>query len=225
MLKADLRQVSLFSHLGQPELDSLRSRLVSRIYHRGSTIFHQGDPSGRLFIIESGWVKLLRQTEAGDEMLIEIFGPGSVFGELSIFTNEPRTGTVTTIEETRTVSLSRAAYYELVSTHPRIALRSLELLARRIRASDELIQDLAFLDVPGRLAKRLIELAAQTGADIPEGRLITLRISQDDLATMVGTTRESVNKSLAMFRRKGAISRRGNNLVIVDEAALRSRIY
>lgn len=220
-----LRNAQLFAQLNDDEVAQLSRRMTRHRYRRGEVLFHQGDPSGRLYVVASGWVKLTRQSDLGEELLIDVFGPGSIFGEVSIFTNEPRTGTVTAIEAVAASALSRDSFYTLVQSQPRIALGCLEILAARLRASDELVQDMSFLDVPARLAKRLLELSEQRGSDTPEGRLIDLRITQEELATMVGTTRESINKTLALFRRQGVLSKQGNRLVIKDRERLAKRIY
>lgn len=199
--------------------------MTRHAYRRGDVVFYQHDPSGKLYVVEEGWVKITRQTDSGDELLIDVFGPGSIFGEISIFTNEPRTGTVTAIDQSTMLSLSRDSFYRLVQSHPGIALKCLEMLAFRLRASDELLQDMAFLDVPARLAKRLLELSSQAGIDVEGGRLIDLRITQEELATMVGTTRESINKTLALFRRQGTVSKRDGRLLITHEERLSRRVY
>lgn len=199
--------------------------MTRHVYRRGDVVFYQHDPSGRLFVIEEGWVKITQETDTGDEILIDVFGPGNIIGEVSIFTNEPRTGTVTAIEPSVLMALSRESFYGLVKTHPHIALGCLEILAGRLRASDELVQDLAFFDVPARLAKRLLELSDQAGVDADGGRLIDIRITQEELATMVGTTRESINKALALFRRQGILGRRDGRIVIRDQERLTRRVY
>ncbi|HEV3312755.1 MAG TPA: Crp/Fnr family transcriptional regulator [Chloroflexota bacterium] len=225
MTEASLRNASLFAQLDETELGELRRYMTRHTFRRGDVVFHQGDPSGRLFVVEEGWVKLTRQSDGGDELLIDVFGPGSLFGEVSIFSNEPRTGTVAAIEPVTMTALSRDSFYKLVLTHPRIALGCLEILAGRLRASDELVQDMSFLDVPARLAKRLLELADQRGVDTAGGRMIDLRITQEELATMVGTTRESINKTLAVFRRQGILGNASGRMVIKDRDRLGKRVY
>jgi CRP/FNR family transcriptional regulator, cyclic AMP receptor protein len=225
MTQASLRRASLFAQIEDSELAELGRHMTRHRFKRGEVVFYQGDPSGKLYVVEEGWVKLTRQSDVGDELLIDVFGPGSIFGEVSIFTNEPRTGTVTAIEPVVMTSLSRDSFYRLVQSHPRIALGCLEILAARLRSSDELVQDMSFLDVPARLAKRLLELSGQRGVDTASGRLIDLRITQEELATMVGTTRESINKTLALFRRQGILANQSGRMVIKDAERLGRRIY
>ncbi len=221
----DLRRAPLFSQLGEAELAELERQMTRRVFRRSEVVFYQGDSSGRLYLIESGWVKITQQTNFGEELLIDVFGPGSIFGELSIFTNEPRSGTVTALEACTLASLDRKSFYGLVKTKPEVALGCLEMLARRLRAQDALVQDMTFLDVPARLAKRLMELDEQAGVTVPGGRLIDLRITQEELATMVGTTRESVNKTLALFQRQGTIERKTGRILIKDAEKLAKRVY
>jgi len=221
----DLRRAQLFSRLSDEELEGLRRAMTRHSYRRGEVVFYQEDPSGRLYFIEQGWVKISQQSITGDELTIDVFGPGSIFGELSIFTNEPRTATVTAVEPAVMGALSRESFYSLVQTKPRIALACLEMLARRLRSSDALLQDMTFLDVPARLAKRILELGEQAGQDVDGGRLIDLRITQEELATMVGTTRESINKTLALFQRQGVLGRRGGRILIKDPERLAARVY
>ena len=225
MTGTSLRGAPLFAHLDEAQMGELGRYMTRHKFRRGEVVFYQGDPSGKLYVVEEGWVKLTRHSEAGDELLIDVFGPGSIFGEVSIFTNQPRSGTVTAIENLTMTSLSRDSFRRLVQSHPQVAIGCLEILANRLRMMDELAQDMSFLDVPARLAKRLLELASQRGIDTPEGTLIDLRITQEELATMVGTTRESTNKTLALFRRQGILGKQGGRLVIRDRERLAKRVY
>ena len=198
--------------------------MTRHTYRRGEVVFYQGDPSGRLYVVEEGWVKLTRQSEAGDELLVDVFGPGSIFGEVSIFTNEPRSGTVSAIESVEMTSLSRDSFYRLVQSYPQIAVGCLEILAKRLRAADELVQDMSSstcrLDWPSDSSSFRSSGAWKRRPALSSTCGLLRKSSQPSW-----TTRESINKTLALFRRQGIVSKQGSRLLVRDSERLAKRIY
>ncbi len=220
-----LDRAPLFAALPRRHLELLASLARRRVFQRGDTIFRHGDIGSSLYFIESGRVKVVVTSDQGEEVLLAVLGPGEVFGELSVFDGMPRSATVIALEDLTTLALERSAFQEYIRREPDIALHLLAVLSRRIRTSDTMIEDCAFYDVPGRLAKKLLDLAEQHGKPTPEGMEINLRLTQRELAGMVAASRESVNKHLAYFKVKGLVGVHRGHLVIrkAEELARRAR--
>jgi CRP/FNR family transcriptional regulator, cyclic AMP receptor protein len=195
-----------------------------RTYKRGEVIFHLGDPGDTLFVLETGRVKVFSYAESGEETLLAIVGPGECFGELALVDGEARSATVQTLEPVEAVSISRAAFLGLVREHPHTAEYLLHTMAAKIRYLTDVVSDLAFLDLEGRLAKRLLELATEHGQASGGETLIEIPLTQEDLASMVGATRASVNKLLGWYEDRGMIARRGRRIAVLQPDRLRGRI-
>ena len=220
-----LQSAALFAALPSRHLQALVLQARRRFFRRGETIFRHGDIGNALYFLDSGRVKIVVTSEQGEEVLLAILGPGEVFGELSVFDGMPRSATVVAVEDVTALMLDRAAFQEFVRKEPEVSLHLLAVLSRRLRMGDIMVEDCAFLDVPGRLAKKLLELSEQHGNKTPEGVEIQLRLTQRELAGMVAASRESVNKHLAYFRQKGFVRLYRGHLVIrkPDELARRAR--
>jgi CRP-like cAMP-binding protein len=143
---------------------------------------------------------------------------------MALLDGRPRSASAAALRETETVALDRADFTAVIRSRPEAAMAVLAAVAGRLRETNEMAGDLAFLDVGGRLAKKLLELAAAHGVQRPGGILLDLRLTQEELANMVGVTRESVNRNLALLRREGVIGGQGRRFVIRDAEALRRRV-
>jgi CRP-like cAMP-binding protein len=150
-------------------------------------------------------------------------GGGDFFGDISLLDGQPRSASASAVVETTILTLERADFIALITRRPAAAMAVLEAVARRLRETDEMASDLAFLDVAGRLAKKLLELGSTHGVERGDGMLIDLPVTQEELANMIGVTRESVNRNLSDFRRRGLIKNQGRKIVIVDAKKLRKR--
>jgi CRP-like cAMP-binding protein len=203
----------------------LQSVVKRRYFDPGDTICRKGDPGDAMYVILKGQVRIVLPAPDGNEALICTLDEGDFFGELSLIDGEPRSATIVATEATETLVLNREGFREFLRASPDVTLEILQALSRRLRQSDEFIADAAFLDVPGRLAKKLIELADKYGRPVPTGTAITLRVTQRDLAAMIGATRESVNKHLQSFRAQGMIGVDRRRLVVRDRDRLVRRIY
>jgi CRP/FNR family transcriptional regulator len=218
-----LAQTALFAGLDEVTLKTLAERTVHRRYRKGSVIFVQGEQGDRCFTITDGAVKISAYHSDGREAVLAVLGPGDVFGELSLFDSAPRSADATAIEDTELLSLDAQALTEAIVAQPELGLALLRVFGRRLRHSNEALQDIAFFDVPGRVARRLADLADAHGVRDEQGVLIDLAISQESLAQMVGATRESVNKALSLLRRRGLVSRVGRRYLVTDVEGLRAR--
>jgi CRP/FNR family cyclic AMP-dependent transcriptional regulator len=214
----------LLANLPSDVLARLAGSARRRTYRRGEVIFHQGDPGDALHFITAGRVKVVLDAETGEEAVIAILGPGECFGELALIDGEPRSATVETLEPVQTVSLARADFMGFIRDNPQAAERLMVTLAGMVRRTDESMADLVFLDLEGRLVKKLLELAEAHGRDVDGAIEIELPMTQEDLAAMIGATRASVNKLLGWYEDRGAIQRRGRRIAIFDQERLRKRI-
>ena len=218
-----LGQTSLFGILDEEALASVAERTIHRKYRKGSVLFVQGENGERCFAIASGAVKLSAYHSDGREVVLAVLGPGDVFGELALFDDAPRSADATALEDAELLSVDRSGLNEAIAAHPQIATSLLRVLGRRLRQANEAFQDIAFFDVPGRVARRLADLADAHGVEAEEGVMIDMPLSLECLAQMVGATRESVNKALALLKRRGLVARAGKHYYVSDVEKLRSR--
>ncbi|MDT4950141.1 MAG: family transcriptional regulator, cyclic receptor protein, partial [Pseudonocardiales bacterium] len=174
-------------------------------------------------IVISGKVKIGRRYPDGRENLLTIVGPSDMFGEVSIFDPGPRTSTATAITEVRAVSMDRDALRTWIADRPEIAERLLRVLARRLRRTNSNLTDLIFIDVSGRVAKRLLGLAQRFGTREGGAMRLTHDLTQEELAQLVGATRVTVNRALAEFAHRGWIQLEGKSLLICDSERLTMR--
>jgi CRP/FNR family cyclic AMP-dependent transcriptional regulator len=219
-----LRQIGLFSGLSDSELQVVADRLGKRTFGRGVILFHRDSPGETLYIIESGKVRIFVLSESGQEMSVRVCGTGEIFGELSMLDGLPRSAGAVAVEETHVLTLQREDFAELFDVYPRLAQGIIATLTARVRYTTQYAENLAFLDVDGRVANRLLELAEQYGVQTPDGVEIALQLTQSDLASLVGATRERVNKVLGAFRDQGLIELDGQRIIIHDRRSLKRHI-
>src|SRR5438876_7921094 len=200
-----LLRVPLIAALTDPDRQALARSATRRRYQRGDLIFQKDDPGQSLFIVASGSVRIYVPSSQGADLTLAVFGPGNFFGDLSLLDGRPRSASASALTDTSVVALERSDFVALVRSSPEAAMSVLGVVAQRLRETDEMASDLAFLDVGGRLAKKLLDLAASHGVQQRRGILLDLRLTQEELANMIGVTRESVNRHLSEFRRTGLV--------------------
>ena len=218
---AVFRPMTLFAGLADSELEALTHDLLRRRFREGEAIFQQGDPGQMLYLVEAGQVRIYVQDEEGQETSVTLCGPGDMFGELAVIDEMPRSASALAMADTVVHILSRDRLREHMRNSPQLALNFLKALSVRVRYSTHQVESLTLFDVPSRLARKLLELAQQHGSVVPEGVRINLTLNQTDLAGLVGATRESINKTLGVFRRQGIILAEQGRLTILDPDALR----
>lgn len=215
----------LFSGLDPTDLEPLLSDFRSRRFAAGSYIFREGDPGDRLHLIVSGEVKISRTTESGGEVVFAVLGTGDVFGELAVLQeNAFRSADAEALAETQCYVLQRQAVVAFLQTHPAVMWSVITVLSDYIRRKDEAFSDLAFNDIPGRVAHKLLDLAAQRGEPAGTGTQITLPLSQRTLAGLVGASRENVNRALSRFASLGVIKLERGHITILRVEELRRRV-
>ena len=225
MSASGLQKLRLFSGIPEEQRVLLEAGAQRKSFKRGEVIFHKGDEGNTMFIILSGQVKIVLPSDGGEEALLGQLDSGDFFGELSLIDGQPRSATIVASEPTETLVLHRDHWLAIVHSYPTIAINMLQVLAGRLRETDSFVEDAIFLDVPGRLAKKLLELASSYGIQTPNGTMIGLRLTQQEIARMVGATRESVNKHLRSYRARGIIDMIGQRIVIRRRDELQRRIY
>jgi CRP/FNR family cyclic AMP-dependent transcriptional regulator len=218
-----LRRAPLFASLDDQAFAALTEELTEVDLSRGSTLFHEGDPGDQLYFIVSGKIKLGRTASDGRESLVAIMGPGELFGEMALFDPSPRSTSATAVSETRLAGLKHENLKKVIERSPDVSAQLLQALARRLRRTNESLADLVFSDVPGRVAKALLDLADRFGRPATDGILVAHELTQEELAQLVGASRETVNKALAEFVQRGWIRLEARAVVILDLQRLKQR--
>ena len=201
----------------------LIEQLDSVTFPRGTTIFDEGEPGDRLYIIISGKVKLARHSVDGRENLLTVMGPSDMFGELSIFDPGPRTSSAICVTEVTAATMDSGMLQQWITEHPEIPQQLLRVLARRLRRTNNSLADLIFTDVPGRVAKALLQLANRFGTQEGGALRVHHDLTQEEIAQLVGASRETVNKALAEFAHRGWIRLEGKSVLISDTERLAKR--
>jgi CRP/FNR family transcriptional regulator, cyclic AMP receptor protein len=217
-----LAGAGIFQGVEPSAVSALIKQLRPVDFPRGHTVFAEGEPGDRLYIIVSGKVKIARRSPDGRENLLTIMGPPDMFGELSVFDPGPRTSSAITITAVQAVSMDRAALRAWIAERPQIAEQLLRVLARRLRRTNNNLADLILTDVPERVAKQLLALAQRFGTREGGGLRVTHDLTQE-IAQLVGASRETVNKALADFAHRGWIRLEGKSVLISDSERLAHR--
>jgi CRP/FNR family cyclic AMP-dependent transcriptional regulator len=220
-----LRRVPLLAVLPDDELARLAQHARPRQYRAGTIIFHRDDPGAALHIITAGLVKLVLTSLEGREVTVGILRSGDFFGELALLDGGPRSASAIALDAVETLTLDRSPFVAILERQPQMASALLAVLGDRLRRTDELVQDILFLDLPGRLAKQLLALAGEHGVPGAGGTRIDLRLNQSDLAAIVGATRESVNRCLNAYAERGLLRVERDAITILQPEALQDRIY
>jgi CRP/FNR family cyclic AMP-dependent transcriptional regulator len=211
-----LKQAPLFTGLEDEAATELSETMGTVRLNKGEVLFHEGDSGDRLYVVVSGKVKLGRSGSAGRENLLAVLGPGQMFGELSLFDPGPRSSTATAVTSCEIRTLEHDELMGWLAGRPEVAQGLLGQLAARLRRANDVVADLVFSDVPGRVAKQLLELAKRFGDRRDDGLHVHHDLTQEELAQLVGASRETVNKALADFAARGWIRLEPRSVTILD---------
>ncbi|MGH3495563.1 MAG: Crp/Fnr family transcriptional regulator [Sciscionella sp.] len=222
-MEETLARAGIFQGVEPAAAEALAQTLDTVEFPRGHVIFAEGEPGDRLFIITSGKVKIGRKSPDGRENLLSIMGPSDMFGELSIFDPGPRTSTVTAVTDVRALTMGRPELREWINKRPEIAEQLLRVIARRLRRTNNMLADLIFTDVPGRVARALLQFAQRFGSQEAGLLRVTHDLTQEEIAQYVGASRETVNKALADFAQRGWLRLEGKSVLILDPERLARR--
>jgi CRP/FNR family cyclic AMP-dependent transcriptional regulator len=212
-----LAESPLFACLNLDDRLAIAAKMRPRHFSRDEVIFHRDDEAGQVFLIVAGTVKISVPDETGREVVIALERGGDVFGELALFDDAKRSATVSAMNETSALALGRADFMSVLERNPDAMRRMLGLLAKTVRRSTGHVEDLVFLDLPGRVAKCLIDISEASGSD-------RIDLTQEDLAAFVGAARVSVNRVLAEFEQRKAITLGRRHIDIADRELLRKEI-
>ena len=220
-----LAAAGLFRGVGPEAAEALTQSLTESEYSRGETVFVEGEQGDTLFIVLTGKVKIGRRAADGRENMLSVMGPSDMFGELSLFDPGPRTATATVLTDAHLASLAHSSLRPWLNDRPEIAEQLLRVLARRLRRTNDALADLIFTDVPGRVAKALLGLAERFGTQEGDGVRVHHDLTQEELAQLVGASRETVNKALADFSSRGwmRVDSRAVTILDADRLARRAR--
>jgi CRP-like cAMP-binding protein len=215
-----LRSVACFSTLHDTHLAVLAASLGTQTFERGETIFHQGSIGSVLYIIVTGQVRIYTINEHGQELSMTIFRAGDFFGELALLDGQPRSANAVAMSRTTALLLHRSAFLSIIHAHPSIAVAILEALAQRLRQSTNHVDTLGINSAPQRVMRQLLSLAMRYGLPESGATRINLHLTQDDLASLTGTTRETVNRVLSSLRDQGLIRVARARISVLDMSGL-----
>ncbi len=226
MTSADdvLSRSPLFEALDEADASALRRMAATIELSRGDKLFREGDAGDKLYVVLDGKIKLTRTAPDGRENLLSVHGPGEMFGELSLFDPRPRTSGASAVTDSRLAELGHDDLREWLTGRPQVSLHLLRALAQRLRRINDVKADLVFTDVPGRVAKALLDLSDRFGVPQERGVQVNHDLTQEELAQLVGASRETVNKALADFVARGWLQLSAKSVLLVDPDRLRRQV-
>ena len=219
-----LAKVQIFSALAESELSFLAERSVRRHYSTGETVFSEGEPCTGLYVVESGHIRIFKSSADGREQVLSIDGPGSSIAELPVFDGGNYPASVTAIDDATLLFVSKQDFQALCLAHPQVALKVLRVVGGRLRRLVGIIEELSFTTVRHRLASFLLRLAEKEGKRSAAGVEIALPVSNQELASQIGTVRELVSRNLSRLQSEGMLKIDGRTVTIPDLKALESEI-
>jgi CRP/FNR family transcriptional regulator, cyclic AMP receptor protein len=218
-----LKKVSLFANLSDDALKQISEVAIRQKYEESLHIFKEGDEADCLYVIVSGQVQIEKEFKDQRRKVLAILGHGDFFGEMAIITNGYRCASAVTVKETQLMCLQKTAFLDRLRTQAELCFEILQQVCLRLEVADTEIENLAFQNLPGRIASKIIELGKQFGVQNPDGSLrVRFELTHAKLAEMVGTNRETVSKYISMFRKEGGIAFDNKQVIILDSAKLLS---
>ncbi|MGM0501557.1 MAG: Crp/Fnr family transcriptional regulator [Bacillota bacterium] len=219
-----LKNSNFFSSLAQEELEQIEKIMKPRNYNQGELIFFEGEAGEGLFFLESGKVKLTKMVENGDEQILTIIKPGNIFAEVVLFGNANYPATAVALEESKLHLIRSRDMEQIIKDNPEIALKLLDVMSKRLRRAQKLVRDMGLKDTTCRTASLLIYLAQEYGTEINDKIKIDLKLTQQELANMIGTTRETISRVLNKFKDEDIITTYKRKMVISDLEELKEFI-
>ena len=219
-----LEKVPIFSGLTDNELDFLAQRAIPRHYSAGESVFGEGEPCSGLYVVESGQVRIFKSSASGREQVLSIDGPGSSIAELPVFDGGSYPASVTAIGEASLLFVSKQDFQALCLAHPQVALKVLRVVGARLRRLVGIIEELSFTTVRHRLASFLFRLAQKEGKHSADGVEITMPVSNQELASQIGTVRELVSRNLSRLQAEGMIKIDGRSVMVCNLKALEAEL-
>ncbi len=216
-----LRNIPIFAELTDAQLAEIHAKTAERLYHKETTIFLEGDPGVGFHYVQTGRVKIVKTSDDGREHIINMLGPGELFAEVLLFNTAPYPATAVAVEDSCIGVIRNSELEKLVMQNNALALQLIRELSRRLLFAQEKIKKLALSDVKTRTAAVLLKLIEQQGTEHPQGGVaVSLDFSRQDLAALVGTTRETVTRVLSALKKEQIIEIDGHRITILDLEAL-----
>jgi CRP-like cAMP-binding protein len=217
-----LRKVPLLGDMSSDAVSHLAEQVEMKEIRRRQVIYLPGDPGAAVYLVNGGRVKVSKVTRDGKELTLAYRGPGEIFGEACLIDGGPREEMAEAMENALVTEIQRAEFERLLTTQPMLGYRMTKVLAQRRREVESKIENLVFKDVNSKLAELLLRLAEEYGVDDARGTLVALKITHQEMANLIGSTRETVSLTLAQFKRKGLIQTEGRKVIIADREGLRA---
>ncbi len=217
-----LAKTPIFSGLSRTELEELAPLVIKRSLKKDTVVFHEHDPASAFYLVRSGKVKVYKLSRDGREQILAILGEGQIFGDVPVFDGGPYPATAATMEDSQIYLIRREDFHVLLRRHPEISIKVIQVLGQRLRQSMELVRDLSFKQVPHRLAGLLLRLAGDEGHTSGEGVIVDLSMSRQEIAEVVGTSRETVTRELKKMEKAGLIGIDRRLVTIIDEGRLKA---
>lgn len=221
---ATLAKVGMFTGLSETELTFLAQRAVPRKFSAGEIVFSEGDPCTGMYVVEAGHIRIFKTSTGGREQVLSIDGPGSSVAELPVFDGGSYPASVSAVQDSTLLFISKQDFQSLCLTHPQVALKVLRVVGARLRKLVGIIEELSFTTVRHRLAGFLVRLALREGTKVSEGIEVILPASNQELASQIGTVRELVSRNLSRFQSEKLIEMDGRRVVIANLKALESEL-
>jgi CRP-like cAMP-binding protein len=209
-----LHTVPIFSELSETDIDSLARLCTRRQYPKDTVVFFENEEGDTFFMILEGRVKVTILGDDGREVILSVLGRGDFFGEMALLDNEPRSATTIAVEDTELLSLSRPDFQSVLSVNQSITAGLIRVLSTRLRRANHQISTLALLDVYGRVARVILDMAREEGRRLKDGRIAFRRPTHQEIANRIGTTRETVTRMLKDLQRQGLIHADGKEFVV-----------
>lgn len=216
-----LAQVPFFAQFTEPELEDLAELIQVRHIRKDTVIFHEQDPGLTFYVIKQGRVKVYKNTEDGRELILGIFGDGGIIGDVPVFDGGPYPASAASLAETELYAIKRESFEQLINSHPEVALKIIRVLGRRLRQAHELVRDMALKNVAQRLAGLLLRLIEEYGVASDRRMVLDLPLSRQEMADMMGVSRETATRELSRFAKTGLIEVDGRRITILEEKKLR----
>lgn len=219
-----LSRVPLFTGLCEEELRLIGTVAVRRRYSRGAVVFFEHEPGDTLYIIEDGQVRIYRLAEDGREKTLTLLSSGDFFGEMALIDDEPRSAIAEATDPSVLLAIHKRDFHKLIQSQPHMAMSMIKGLSLRLRQTNKQLMDAVFLDVRGRMCRMLVDLDDRYGKDYESGRLIDIKLTHQELANMVGTSRESVTRVLTELQDVGALGYVKRRMMWIDRGRLEEYI-
>lgn len=218
--RAALTKSPLFQALQPDEIDAVIAQIAVRRSPRGSMILRRGDASPGALVIMLGRVRISTTSEDGREVTLGVLGPGDVLGEMSLLDGEEVSADAVALEDCTLLLIERGRFMRLLRSSSDLCVRLMGVLCKRLRRSNAALEDMALLGLPARLGRLLLRLATDYGTKLPQGTRIEVKLSQKDISTIVGGSREKVNRQLRQWEDEGAIGRDSGRIVVLQPDVL-----